>query len=564
VSRLAARDAEFAALKQRFFDSWVEAEPEEASTMGLADPFGRLRDPSITAATKRGRAAAAVLSKLAALEAEGPLDREQHLDAWALRAHARETVLAADRGRAAVSLEEVPYAIMMLAHAAAHVNDEVSRRTVTGRVSALPAFVDAAREALRTGVREGRAFSTAVVEVVAQQLATAEADLLAIVSTAFEHAPHHAEVAVSAAAAAKEVATFVAFLREEVAPSSGARDVVALGEREYERRLSDWWGLSGIGPLQQGAEAELADARTQMTELAAQLATTIPGAPASVRSFGDATATVMALLKPTAASADGIIPLYQAAIARAQDFCRERGTFTIPDPCQCEVRPSPELWRKFSACTNWPAPLFGGDAPGACAVLLDPALHPLANVQSLSVHEAVPGHFLQSRAWQLRFGKSLAPVRLLSVPDECGVLRDAWIPQLMIEGWAVYAESEMQRAGFYRPVEQLFHFFCRAIHAARALADVGLHAQGWTRARVADFLVASTGMPLPWAERQAVRYARSGLQALSYLQGQLEIEAVRSAHKAAHGERFADARFQAELLGAGPVPPSKIEPMVLT
>jgi hypothetical protein len=209
--------------------------------------------------------------------------------------------------------------------------------------------VDAAREALRTGVREGRAFSTAVVEVVAQQLATAEADLLAIVSTAFEHAPHHAEVAVSAAAAAKEVATFVAFLREEVAPSSGARDVVALGEREYERRLSDWWGLSGIESLQQGAEAELADARTQMTELAAQLATTIPGAPASVRSFGDATATVMALLKPTAASADGIIPLYQAAIARAQDFCRERGTFTIPDPCQCEVRPSPELWRKLAA-----------------------------------------------------------------------------------------------------------------------------------------------------------------------------------------------------------------------
>ncbi len=562
VSQLAARDAELATLQQDFFDSWIKAEPEEASSMGLVDPIGRLRDPSVAAASSRGRAASAVLSKLAQLEAEGPLEREQRLNVWALRAHAREIALSAERGRAAVSLEEVPYAIMMLAHAAAHAHSDASRRTVAGRVAALPALVGAAREALRTGVRESRPFSKSVVEVVAQQLATAEADLLAIVATAFERgSPQFADVSASAVLAAQEVAGFVAFLREEVAPSSGARDVVALGEAEYTRRLSDWWGLSSLEALERRANQELQHAREQMTELAAQLSSTIPGAPASVRSFTDAKATVMALLEPTPDSVEAIIPLYQAAIARAVAFCRKHGTFAIPERCDCTVRASPELWRKFSACTNWPAPLFGGDAPGACAVLLDPAMHPLANVQSLAVHEAVPGHFLQSRAWQLGFGKSRSPVRLLSVPDECGVLRDAWIPQLMIEGWAVYAEAEMLRAGFYQPTEQLFHFFCRAIHAARALADLRLHAQGQSRSQVAEFLVASTGMPLPWAERQAVRYARSGLQALSYLIGQLEIEAVRDRHKTEYGAGFEDARFQAELLGAGPVPPFQVAPL---
>ena len=231
VSELAARDAELATLQQDFFDSWIEAEPEEASSMGLVDPIGRLRDPTVAAALSRGRAASAVLSKLARLEAEGPLDREQRLDVWALRAHASEMALAAERGRAAVSLEEVPYAIMMLAHAAAHAHSDASRRTVAGRVAALPALVGAAREALRVGVREGRPFSKSVVEVVAQQLATAEADLLAIVATAFERgSPHYAEVGAAAVVAAQEVASFVAFLREEVAPSSGARDVVALGD----------------------------------------------------------------------------------------------------------------------------------------------------------------------------------------------------------------------------------------------------------------------------------------------------------------------------------------------
>jgi uncharacterized protein (DUF885 family) len=194
--------------------------------------------------------------------------------------------------------------------------------------------------------------------------------------------------------------------------------------------------------------------------------------------------------------------------------------------------------------------------PGACAVIADPDLHPTVNAPNLAVHEAVPGHFLQSRAWQLRFGKSEAPVRFLSVPDECGLLRDAWIPHFMIEGWAIFTEVRMEAAGYLEGRDRLFHHFCRVIHAARALGDIGLHAEGWSRDRVAEFVSSATGFPRTFGASQAIRYARSGLQALGYLIGRLAIEDVERATKERLGSEFDELDFQSALLDAGPVPPA--------
>ncbi|MEP7125134.1 MAG: DUF885 domain-containing protein [Byssovorax sp.] len=554
---------QLAALELRFFDDWMAAEPEEATTLGLSDPEGRLRDPSVAAAEDDGRRARAALEELDAIERDTVLDRDGRLRAWAIRAHATERALAAERGRAEESIEAVPYAIMMLAHAAARAGTEAERAVVSRRAHALPAYVASAREALEAGARRGRPFSTAVVATVAAQLDSAPSDLQEIVMTAFASAP--GESAARAAAleavepAGKSVVAFGAFLRDVVTPSKGARDVVALGEAEYTRRLRGWWSLDSLDDLRGRAKEELLRARARMIEVAAEIASTLPGAPDSVRSFADAKRVLDAAMAPRPSSADDILPRYEREIARAVQFCRRNGTFSIPEVCHCEVRRSPELWRLVSPCTNWPAPLRGGDAPGACAVLADPALHPLANVSGLAVHEGVPGHFLQSRAWQLRFGKARSPVRFLSVPDECGILRGAWIPHFMIEGWAVFAEARMEESGFYDGIARLFHQYCRSIHAARALADIGLHTEGWSRERVAAFLSEATGMPSSSCASQAVRYARSGLQALTYLIGQLEIESVRARTRERRGAGYDELAFQAELLDAGPVPPALLE-----
>jgi hypothetical protein len=238
----------------------------------------------------------------------------------------------------------------------------------------------------------------------------------------------------SAEEAALAIRRFAAFLRDEVAGARSAADVVPLGEDEVDRRLEAWWLVGGgRATIAARARDELASARDDVVSLAGRLAPRIEGTPSRISTFGDAKLVLDRLLEARAASDEAVLAQYAAAIERATAFCREHKTFSVPAACVCEVRRAPPLWRRFAACTNWPAPLLAGDAPGACAVVPDASLHPLLNVPSLAIHEAIPGHSLQSRAWQLRFGSARAPVRFLGVPDECGLLRDAWIPHLMIE-----------------------------------------------------------------------------------------------------------------------------------
>jgi len=552
----------FSALVHRFFDAWIEAEPEEATTLGLADSLGRLRDPSSAAEVALARSAQSALTELDAIERERPLDREEPLDAWAIRAHGTERVLAADRSDAETAIEALPYELMMLAHAGAHCRTAEDRRTVAHRFEALPSFIAAHREALSRGIRAGRPFSIASTDAVIGQLGGAAADLDEIALLAFSGSEadesSRAVARCSAASAATHVLEFVSFLRDEVKTASGATDVVALGEKEYERRISDWWKLGSLDAIRRRATDELADTHRRIVEAAAEVATTLPDST-PVRSFQDAKKVLDVLLTQKPSSPDEVVAMYEREIQRSTELCRNGGWFSIPEVCRCDVLRAPSLWRRFATCTNWPAPLLGCDAPGACAVVADPELHRLVNAPSLAVHEAVPGHFLQSRAWQLRFGKATAPVRFLSVPDECGLLRGAWIPHFMIEGWAVFAEARMEEAGFHDAESRLFHLFCRAIHAARALGDIGLHTEEWPRTKVAELVSNETGWPLDFGEAQAVRYARSGMQALGYSIGHRAIEDLRQKKRVREGAAYDELAFQSALLDVGPVPPALLE-----
>ena len=67
-------------------------------------------------------------------------------------------------------------------------------------------------------------------------------------------------------------------------------------------------------------------------------------------------------------------------------------------------------------------------------------------------------------------------------------------------------------------------------------------------------------MPSRYCEYQAVRYARSGLQAHGYLIGQLAIEDLERVERARLGGAFDDLKFQSDLLDAGPVPPALVGP----
>jgi uncharacterized protein (DUF885 family) len=165
---------------------------------------------------------------------------------------------------------------------------------------------------------------------------------------------------------------------------------------------------------------------------------------------------------------------------------------------------------------------------------------PAHELAATSFHEANPGHHLQIALE-------------LAAPDRHPLRRNASELQgaAHVEGWGLYSERLADEMGLYRgDHERLGMLNLQALRAARLVADTGIHAFGWTRARSIATLRAS-GCDQGEAANETDRYAAIPGQALTYQLGQLEIEQLRAEWVAGGGgvRGFHDA-----LLGLGLLP----------
>jgi uncharacterized protein (DUF885 family) len=166
---------------------------------------------------------------------------------------------------------------------------------------------------------------------------------------------------------------------------------------------------------------------------------------------------------------------------------------------------------------------------------------PLWEVETLALHETVPGHHLQvARARSLR---ELPAFRRKGWDDAYG------------EGWATYAESLGPELGFFRdPFSRFGYLNDDMFRAARLVVDTGIHALGWSRQQALDYLNANTANAQQDNEVEVDRYIAQPAQALSYKAGQLRFTALREKAQAALGPRFDLRRFHDALLGNGVLP----------
>ena len=191
-----------------------------------------------------------------------------------------------------------------------------------------------------------------------------------------------------------------------------------------------------------------------------------------------------------------------------------------------------------------------GSRPGwfnANVVALD--LRPLWQMESLFLHETVPGHHLQGARAQ----------ELTALP---AWRRHAWHVAYG-EGWALYAEGLGASLGLYRdPFSRFGHLREEIWRAARLVVDTGLHAKGWTRAEAIDWMTACCGLARDDVTAEVDRYLNWPGQALGYKIGQLQLLALRERARQALGERFDIRRFHQTVLDHGSVPLPVLEQLV--
>lgn len=242
----------------------------------------------------------------------------------------------------------------------------------------------------------------------------------------------------SAATALSALAEFDGWLHGRLESGDPGRDP-RLGRPLWEARL--WHTLDTELP----AAEILSRARENLDRVTAELreaAASLVGGPATDETVRKALDS-LAADHPDNAS---IVDLAKLTMTEATEFVREHDLVTLVDD-PCVIEEMPEFARGVAvAYCDPPGPLETADVPTFYCIAPTPSDWSAERVESfyreynnqmirnLTVHEAMPGHFLQI-AHSRRF-RAATRVRALG-----------WSGPF-VEGWAVYAEEAMTDLGF--------------------------------------------------------------------------------------------------------------------
>jgi uncharacterized protein (DUF885 family) len=171
---------------------------------------------------------------------------------------------------------------------------------------------------------------------------------------------------------------------------------------------------------------------------------------------------------------------------------------------------------------------------------------PFYQLESLTLHEAVPGHHLQNALTKELEG--IPPFRRYSYVNAFG------------EGWGLYSERLGIEAGFYQdPYSDFGRLSYEMWRACRLVVDTGIHAMGWTRQQAIDYMSERTALSKHEVTTEIDRYISWPGQALAYKMGELKIRELRARAEKQLGTGFDVRAFHDAVLAHGSVPLDVLE-----
>ena len=245
--------------------------------------------------------------------------------------------------------------------------------------------------------------------------------------------------------------------------------------------------------LRERAWADYHAVRAEMVRLARALwSTWIPGEPLPQVAEGDGageSALVQRVLDAVAEKhqqPDGLIGYCEDEIDRISTFVREQELISLPDePLVITWTPiflratarafldSPGPLDRVQKSHFWITPPDESEGPEAVASYLREEND--ASLRALSIHEGIPGHYLQ-----------------LAASNACDSLtRTVFTNGMFAEGWAVYITQVMHDAGYAAddPGFALQHWKMYLRATANAILDVETHTGGMTEEEAMALMV---------------------------------------------------------------------------
>jgi uncharacterized protein (DUF885 family) len=225
--------------------------------------------------------------------------------------------------------------------------------------------------------------------------------------------------------------------------------------------------------------------------------------------------------------------------------------FSVFPKADYEVREVEAFRAQSAAGAYYQQPSADGARPGVFYVnTYNLKAQPKFGMETLSLHEAAPGHHFQVSIQQ----------ELAGVPR---FRRFGGDYTAYVEGWALYAESLGKELGLFTDPYQWFgRLNDEQLRAMRLVVDTGLHAKGWTREQAIEFMLENSTMAESDVVSEVERYIAWPGQALGYKVGDLRIQGLRRRAEQELGPKFDLRDFHREVLSDGAVPMDVLEAKV--
>jgi uncharacterized protein (DUF885 family) len=324
-----------------------------------------------------------------------------------------------------------------------------------------------------------------------------------------------------------------------------------LGKENYAKKFQ-YTLDAGVTPeeLLSGAEADLKTTRDEMARLAAPK--TIKQALDEIASHHPTPETYMATAREYLAQA--------TAFVRGRDtdqFRKDKGILTMPARANLEVTETPEFLRGIYAVGGFnPAPALQPDLGAFYWITPIPKSWPADRIESklreynnfglqeLTIHEAMPGHYVQ-----FEYANDVQP-------ETRRLLRSLWGNGPYIEGWAFYAQQMMSDEGYLKDSKELrLTFYKQALRGlANAILDIRLQTMGMTEQQALALMIQDTFQEKEEATAKLQRAQLSSCQLPTYYAGWKAWLAARAEFKRAQGADYALRVFHDRALREGAVP----------
>jgi uncharacterized protein (DUF885 family) len=271
------------------------------------------------------------------------------------------------------------------------------------------------------------------------------------------------------------------------------------------------------------------------------------------------TAAVLDKLAEQRPTDETIVAYSKTVLKEATDFVKAKNLVTVPStPVDIVVMPEFKRGQSIAYCDSPGALEKNGKTFFAVAPTPDDwkperktsFFREYNNfmVRDLTVHEAMPGHYLQ-----------LAHSNEFKAPT---LVRAIFQSGTFIEGWAVYAEQFMAEAGYGGPEVKMQQLKMRLRVICNAIIDQSIHAGNMSEQEALDVMMKEGFQQEGEAVAKWKRARLSSSQLSTYFVGVTEHLALREQAKARDGAKFDLKKYNDTVLSFGSPPVKYVREMM--